>query len=318
MPYDRREYPELSWSHSRRAMFQECPRKYYYHYYGSHNGWETEAPENVRIAYRLKNLTSLPMEIGAAIHEAASTAIHQARSGGSVPTAEDLYSIARDRLNRAWSESKSRPEWEHSPKWRRMFHEFYYDTGIGEDKIANARDQIRTCLRNLLDSTSFREAMASPSVEVKNVEEFITFNIDGTDIHAVPDLVYRKGDNTWMIVDWKSGYGQDDNIEQALVYALYVHERCGVSGSDIRVRIEQLAHGAAEDHSFTQDDLDNCIEAIRDSISAMKTYLIDDAHLNAPVEKTGFSLRSDTSVCRFCNFYELDRDEIASIQKGPF
>ena len=317
MAYERREYPAFSWSHSRRATFRECPRKYYYHYYASHNGWEDTAPESARLAYRLKNLTSLPLEIGAAIHEAASTAIHRARSGASELTAETLYSIARDRLNKAWVESKDWPKWERSPKWRRMFHEFYYDTGIGEDKIADARDQVMKCLGNLLSSVSFQEAVASPTCEVKNVEEFITFNIDGTDIHAVPDLVYRKGDGTWMVVDWKSGYAQDDNAGQALVYALYVHERYGVSPSDIMVRIEQLVHGASQDRSFTQDDLDDCIEDIRDSISAMKTYL-SDAGLNAPVEKTGFSLRSDTSVCRFCNFYELDRDEIASIQKGPF
>ncbi len=317
MPYQRNEYPAFSWSHSRRATFLECPRKYFYQYYGSHNGWEAEAPESARLAYRLKNLTSLSLEVGAAIHEAASNAIHQARSGASVPTAEALYRSARNRLNSAWSQSKNRAEWELSPKWRRMFHEFYYDTGIGENKIADSKDQILTCLDNLLKSVSLREAVAAPSVEVKNVEEFITFNIDNTEIHAVPDLVYRKGGGAWIIVDWKSGYAQGDNAKQALVYALYLRERNGVSASDIRVRIELLARGSTEDHSFTENDLDNCVEDIRDSVSAMKTYLID-ADLNAPVEKAGFPLRSDTSVCRFCNFYELDQDEIASTQAGPF
>jgi hypothetical protein len=83
------------------------------------------------------------------------------------------------------------------------------------------------------------------------------------------------------------------------------------------VRIERLVQGTAEDFSFTQDDLDNCIDTIRDSISAMKTYLTD-ADLNAPVEKSDFPLRADTSVCRFCNFYEINRDEIALKQDGPF
>jgi hypothetical protein len=207
--------------------------------------------------------------------------------------------------------------WERSPKRKRMFHEFYYDTGIGENKIADAKNQIMECLKNLLLSVSFRESVASPHVEVKKVEEFVTFDIDGTNIHAVPDLVYRRGDNIWMVIDWKSGYTQGDNADQALAYALYVYERYEVNASDIGVRIEQLVNGDTEDYSFTQDDLDNYIETIRDSISAMKTYL-RDAELNAPVGKVGFPMRSDTSVCRFCNFYELDRDEIASIQQGPF
>ena len=317
MPYEFRECPTFSWSHSRRTTFQECPRKYYYHYYASHNGWEATAPEGARLAYRLKNLTSLPLEIGAAIHEAASTAIHAVRSGDKAPTAEMLYSTARNRLNKAWKESQYRPEWERSPKWRRMFHEFYYDTGIGEDKIAGAKDRIMKCLGNLLASVSFREAIASPHCEIKNVEEFATFDIDGTDIHAVPDLVYRRGDGAWMVVDWKSGHAQNENAGQGSVYALYVRQRHGVEAPNIVVRIEQLLHGVSQDHSFTQDDLDGCVQDIRDSISAMKTYLRDPG-LNAPVDKAGFSLRSDTTVCRFCNFYELDRDEIASAQDGPF
>ena len=72
MPYQRSEHPIWSWSHSRRETFQECPRKYYYQYYASHNGWEADAPETARLAYRLKNLTTLPEEIGA-----PSTNAHQ-------------------------------------------------------------------------------------------------------------------------------------------------------------------------------------------------------------------------------------------------
>ena len=49
----------------------------------------------------------------------------------------------------------------------------------------------------------------------------------------------------------------------------------------------------------------------------MKTYL-EDVEVNAPVEKVGFPLRSDTSICRFCSYYEMDREEIASVQVGPF
>lgn len=317
MTYERSEYPQWSWSHSRRSTFQECPRKYYYQYYGAHNGWEETAPESAQLAYRLKNLTSLPLEIGAAVHEAASTAIHRARSGASTPTADEMYDAARDRLNKAWAESQDQTEWERSPKWRRMFHEFYYDTGIGENRIAESRDVLRTCFDNLLVSRSFREAVSAPFVEVKNVEEFATFYIDETPIHAVPDLVYRKGDDTWTVVDWKSGRREEDDREQALVYALFLREMHGVRGPDISVRIERLALGTAEDYAYTQADLDDGVDAIRDSIAAMRGYL-DNVELNAPNEKEGFPLRSDTSVCKFCNFYGLDREEIASVQEGPF
>ena len=317
MAYERREHPTFSWSHSRRAVFQECPRKYYYQYYGSHNGWEDTAPESARLAYRLKHLTSLPLEIGGAVHEVASTAIHRARSGAAALTADDLYDMARNRMNKAWIDSLDRPAWERSPRWRRMFHEFYYDTGIGDDEIAAARDTLRTCIANLLRSQSFREAVAAPFVEVRNVEELTTFYIDDTPIYAVPDLVYRKGGDVWTVVDWKSGKIRDDDTDQVLVYALYVRELHGARGPDIDVRVERLASGTADKYAFTQQDIDDGIDAIRDSIDAMKTYLTDPV-ANSPIEKVDFPLRSDTSACKSCKFYELDWNEIGSTRPGPF
>ena len=311
MPFERREYPTFSWSHSRRKMFRECPRKYYYHYYASHNGWGIDAPESARRAYRLKNLTNLPMEIGAAIHEAASDAIRQARSGKSVPTAEYLYAIVRERLNKVWKQSSDsdRSKWERDPKQCRIFHEFYYGSSIDDDKRIEAQDRIKRCLANLLRSVSFREAVASQYIEIKDGDEFTTIRIADTDIYAEPDLVYQKADRTWMIVDWKTGTRHDDDVEQAQVYALYLRERYKVNESDITVRIEYLDSGETQELSFTQEDFENNIAAIHDSISSMMDYLSDVA-ANAPLEKDEFPLQI-SYLCRFCEFYELDRDEIA-------
>ena len=317
MPYQRSEHPLWSWSHSRRETFQECPRKYYYQYYASHNGWEADAPETARLAYRLKNLTTLPEEIGAAVHECASMAVHQARSGAPPPTADELYHQARQRLNRAWRDSHNFPAWVQSPKRRRMFQEFYYDTGIGETRIAEAKDQLRTCLQNLLTSAGFREAVAAPYTEVKNVEQFITFTLDDTPIHAVPDLIYRNGNGDWRIVDWKSGNTQRDSQNQAMVYALYLREKHNVNTGDITARIEWLAHGEAQELPITQSALTQFADGIRDSISAMRAYLSDPA-ANAPLPQPRFPMRDDLSQCRYCKFRQLDRQEIANQTPGPF
>ena len=317
MSYERREYPDFSWSYSRNEKFQECPRDYYYHYYGSHNGWEFEAPEEARLTYRLKNLTSLPLEVGAAVHEGAAAAIHTARSGGAALTVDDLYGLARNRLNKAWLDSKDFDEWERSPKWRRMFHEFYYDTGIGETPRERAKDQLRTCFRNLLTSESYQEAVAAPRCEIKRVEEFITFNVEGTDIHAVPDLIYRSGDDFWKVVDWKSGRHIEDDSRQACVYALYVREHYGAPAENIGVRVENLFRGSTKEYSFSEEELDDCADSIVNSVAAMQTYL-RDAEQNAPLNKASFPMREDTSRCRFCNFYQLDRKEIATLKPGPF
>ena len=316
MAYERREFPEWSWSYSRRGTFQECPRKYYYHYYGSHNGWEDDADPLTTSAYRLKQLTNLFMETGGAIHSAAAFAVQSARTRDNVPGSDALHDMVRNQLNQAYVESKDRDEWERSPRRRKMFHEFYYDTGLSETAIEQSKERIRDCLTNLVESESFREANAAPYVEVKEVEGFVTFDVEDTRVHAVPDLVYRLGDDTWTVTDWKTGR-EDVDWEQVGVYALYVQSRHGIEAQKIRGRIEWLAHGSADEHWFSEDELAGTRGRVVDSIAAMRGYL-EDPNANMPRELEAFPLREDTSVCRFCNFYELDREEIGSRVPGPF
>ena len=75
MAFEIRAYPDFSWSQSRRSTFRECPRKYYWHYYGSHNGWLDEATAEARQAWRLKKITNLYMVLGTIVHELAAEAV---------------------------------------------------------------------------------------------------------------------------------------------------------------------------------------------------------------------------------------------------
>src|SRR5687767_6170236 len=61
---------EFSWSRSRDHAFQECRRKYFYHYYGAWGGWEAGAAEEVRRLYILKQLASRQQWGGRVVHDA--------------------------------------------------------------------------------------------------------------------------------------------------------------------------------------------------------------------------------------------------------
>ena len=289
---------------------------YFYHYYESHNGWEDGAPEPAKVSYRLKQLTSLQMEIGAAVHSAAEFAIQSARSGDEVPSLDILHNKVRNDLNKAYLESRDRAAWERTPNRRKIFHEFYYATGLSDSAIEESRQRILTCLTNLLASRSFLDAIAAPYVEARQVDEFVTFDLEGTPIYAMPDLLYRLEDQTWTVTDWKTGR-EDVDWEQLAVYALYVYERHGLQNTSIQARIEWLATGTADDYTFSEEELRACRDRILDSVSIMQTYLADPA-VNAPRERAAFPLREDTYKCRNCKFYELDEEEIASRSSGPF
>ena len=47
---------EFSWSVSRDSTFRKCHRMYYYQYYGSWGGWESDADDITRTVYILKHL----------------------------------------------------------------------------------------------------------------------------------------------------------------------------------------------------------------------------------------------------------------------
>ena len=45
----------------RQQTLDKCPRRYFWHYYRAHNGWEDGAPAAARTAWRLKKLTAYPL-----------------------------------------------------------------------------------------------------------------------------------------------------------------------------------------------------------------------------------------------------------------
>ncbi len=132
MPYQHRKFPGMPWSHSRREKLQQCLRKYYYPYYASRYGWSQDGSPYAQRADRLKDLASLPLEIDAVVHGAVSQALLAVRSGMKAPTVGQVYAAARDRLNKAWADSRNRDQWLGSLRHMRVFRGLYCDVGIDE------------------------------------------------------------------------------------------------------------------------------------------------------------------------------------------
>src|SRR5690606_3120172 len=99
MAYVRREFPDKSWSISRRQTLDECARKYYWQYYGSHNGWERDAPALAKEAYRLKQLTNLYLVLGDALHQAAASALLRVKEHNELPNEQSITQQIRSMLN---------------------------------------------------------------------------------------------------------------------------------------------------------------------------------------------------------------------------
>jgi hypothetical protein len=71
----------FSWSRSRAGKFEECRRRYYYHYYGAWGGWDSNAPPDIRRLYVLKQLTGRQGWAGRTVHSAVELVLRVLHAG---------------------------------------------------------------------------------------------------------------------------------------------------------------------------------------------------------------------------------------------
>jgi hypothetical protein len=117
---------EFSWSRSRDATFQDCRRKYFYHYYGAWGGWDAGAAADVRRLYVLKQLASRQMWAGRVVHDAIEMALHVYKEGRDVPV-EPFIADVVERMRNEWRSSRA-GRYRENPKTLALFeHEYTLD-----------------------------------------------------------------------------------------------------------------------------------------------------------------------------------------------
>lgn len=307
--YVRREYPQWSWSFSRQQTLLSCPRRYYYNYYGSHNGWESGASAEASLAYRLKKLTNLYLALGDALHKSAFQMVERVVEGRSLPGADVVEEEMRRQLRRVWKSSRDEKDYFlRRPNRVDMLQEFYYQMEISEATLAKINQRLRQVAVALVAVPVWDE-LGAAGAEVIASEQFDTFAIDDTPVFAVPDLLYRSPDGRWVIVDWKTGEEVEDNQEQVALYALYVHKKHGIPPEQIGARLEYLNLGSRREFAFTIEDLQRVENEARISIKEMREFLVDPVE-NIPQPKEAFALTEARGQCPWCNFYELCQKEL--------
>jgi CRISPR/Cas system-associated exonuclease Cas4 (RecB family) len=310
MVYERTEYPTWSWSSSRKSTFTDCLRKYYYNYYLSHNGWETNASEDSKQAYRLKKLTGLHLLLGSAVHKAAEYTCKFIFEEKRLPEEKTVVDMVRDVLNKAWTDSKNVTTWLKQPGKFDMLHEFYYNGSASKDVVDKIKNKLKLAVPNILKSESVKEILEQ-DCKIRLVEDMDTFDVYDTPVYAIPDLAYERPDGTWVVVDWKTGKEHDSHPAQINVYCMYINEKFSVPTEKMMGRVEYLLSGNYVDVDITDESFEECRKEIRESIDSMKEALLDPEK-NIPQEKEFYSLAQKRVLCPWCNFYELCTDELKS------
>src|SRR5262245_39407157 len=99
---------EFSWSKSRDGVFLECPRRYWFQYYGSWGGWEIGADPRTREIYVLKQVKSRQMWAGERVHAAIERSLKMMRAS-SRPLAvnvDEIVAITLDEMRLDFKSSR--------------------------------------------------------------------------------------------------------------------------------------------------------------------------------------------------------------------
>jgi hypothetical protein len=305
---------ELTWSVSRDSLFRQCRRAYYYQYYGSWGGWESNCDERTRKLYILKNLTTLPMWAGSIVHDVIAQALNNYTHTGNEIRAGALQARARMVLRNGWIDAVQK-NWVRSPKKTNLF-ELYYGNGksLPKEDTERVKETVYGCLQTFADSPVLKEILAAPYVNWKPVDVLASFQLEGLKVWVAVDFAYTDPEGKLRIIDWKTGKEKQESLgTQLACYALYANEEWFAPLEDVLLFGVFLKENArVSSYPVHADTLVEARDYILRSSAEMRS-LVRKVETNEAVEED-FDCCESERVCQRCNFREV----CPFPQKTPF
>jgi hypothetical protein len=293
---------KFNWSVSRDGVFQECPRQYFFQYYGSWGGWEFDAPERIRKLYVLKQLKNRAMWAGQVVHDCIKRSLDNISRGIPVLPLEEILSITRDRMRQDFRSSRSGAYWD-NPKTNCGLYEHEYQINITDEQWRESADQVDLCLRNFYQSDTYDELSKLPREDFLEIEQFSKFELDGDEVTIKLDCAIRDRDKI-IIYDWKTGRSEQVGLSfQMACYAYYAFNNYKVPVKHVLTRRFELLKNELYEESVGEASLDELLGYIRGSIKDMKS-LLDDPGKNVASEDR-FAKVERREVCYRCNFLKV-------------
>ncbi len=288
---------EFSWSLSRARTFEDCPLKYWFHYYGSWGGWEMDAPADARELYLLKNLTNLHLIAGDTVHRAIQRALEDLARGRETDP-EQLVQWCKTEMQRAVHESLDEA-WRERPKQCARLFEHHYGPRPQREFLVRIARKIGDSVRTFFKSKAFGLIRETDPAEWLPMETLDTFEFEGTKVYAVPDFACRHQGDV-LLLDWKTGQPDERNSDQVVLYALFAAARWGADPDRVQgAPVYLLNGGGFEPRQVTPEDRARVAGMVRDSIAKMRGRLKEPTTNVA--DRSGFA-PSPGHPCRSCNF----------------
>lgn len=291
---------KFSWSKSRDNVFKQCKRKYFFNHYGFWNGWNFSEDDRVKRIYYLKQLSTKEIWLGSLIHGTIEFVLRKLRIRENISLGHAL-SILRKKFNSDFELSKIK-EYNGFKSKTHKFFEHEYSIEISEDDRKKLLDKAESCLKTFFNSDIFMQIRKSPIENWITLEDFLSFEFEGTKIYLSIDFAMKVGDKI-ILFDWKTGEERLADFDlQLSLYALYVSEKLGFDATKIETKIFNLAIDKVDSFKIDKARLEEMKEYIHNSISEMKK-LLRDIPENKAIEED--FPKSEGYWCKRCNFRKV-------------
>jgi hypothetical protein len=237
--------PQFSWSTSRQTIYDNCPRQYWYQYYGYWGGWSDREykkhryEDDARQIYFLKNRKNIPAWTGDIAHRwigeliSGSSSLHEAKQS-SESEAREAWEASSAKANNKKIQGTMKPK-DH------LFLE-HLDEDPDEDHLADSIDAICESLESIEENglpQQYNEAIGSgryafsentiPDDDWDTMSIQIPIREDSVKVFTKLDCVIETKQNTFEILDWKTGRPPSDTslTFQLRLYTLWLHEKLG-------------------------------------------------------------------------------------------
>lgn len=297
---------DFSWSKSRHEKFKECPRAYWYQYYGSWGGWEAARGTEVRELYVLKKLSSRWQWAGSTVHKAVKGVLDRARATGDFLPVDRVVERTKQRARAEWASSREKAYWGEPSRIPGLLEHEYGEVVPDVEWKRLWDGTVEGSLRALWSSPVWEEIRRTPAKDWLTVDELVEWSFEGTRVWLAIDFAYRDRDGRVHVIDWKTGKERGVDHVQVGIYALYARERWqvpvdGIVGGLVYT-VPAQPGGVAERVDVAADEasLDACTAEMRSSIASMKALLADPERNVADVAR--FPRLEARDQCRRCPF----------------
>lgn len=293
---------QLKWSFSKRGMLEQCPRRYYYHYYGSNKNIAKNDPQKENLRF-LKKLQNRHLRTGDILHYVIRWYLMELQEGEHLPLNRLLQWALDDfrkdiRFSQQYKHGTPLPDEKYPPT---LLLEFYYSQTDVESLCSEAEGRLIRALTNIVKSQTFaqfREGATDPSALI---EESARMKNDYFALSGKVDLAYRK-DDRFVIVDWKtrSSNSSDDSL-QMLAYALWAKQKLECPLDALTLHRVYL-----EDNNFST------FHVGEKDIARVETRILQDLERMQEADNYGkrglveaFTPCAQPKVCELCQFQEI-------------